>query len=337
MATFDVFFATRKNNKLSDQGAKYVVYDDAGSVKSETSMSSVSGGTGLYYAALDTSGWTRSSDARYLLHMYEDGRASNYEKSEFVTLVILDGEIYESAMDSKVDTVDANVDSIITKCPTNYFMGSDDQDDHNAELEDWADGGRLDLILDELTTQGDTTEGKVDTIDTNVDAVLVDTSTTIPGLIGTPVSLDSGTDTLAGMLTKMADDNGGADFDAGTDSLQEIRDHGDSSWGASGVASYTAICAVNSAGSTKTVVVMPLKNGMIYTSSSLSLTCYRAVAGGSPVTEATYSEASPGSNNTYDLALGFTPSAGETYYFKGTVTMDAASKTVGGVFVAFGS
>lgn len=43
-------------------------------------------------------------------------------------------------------------------------------------------------------------------------------------LIGTPVALDSGTATIAGMLTKMADDNGGADFDAGTDSLQELKD-----------------------------------------------------------------------------------------------------------------
>lgn len=41
--------------------------------------------------------------------------------------------------------------------------------------------------------------------------------------IGTPVSLDSGGATIAGMLTKMADDNGGADFDAGSDSLEKIQ------------------------------------------------------------------------------------------------------------------
>lgn len=35
---------------------------------------------------------------------------------------------------------------------------------------DWVNGGRLDLIVDELTTQGDTNEGKIDTIDTVVDA-----------------------------------------------------------------------------------------------------------------------------------------------------------------------
>lgn len=48
-----------------------------------------------------------------------------------------------------------------------------------------------------------------------------------PSVIGTPIALDSGTATIAGMLTKMADDNAGADFDAGTDSLQEIRDRVD--------------------------------------------------------------------------------------------------------------
>lgn len=41
-----------------------------------------------------------------------------------------------------------------------------------AELQgDWTDGGRLDLIIDELTSQGDTNEGKIDTIDTVVDAI----------------------------------------------------------------------------------------------------------------------------------------------------------------------
>jgi len=44
----------------------------------------------------------------------------------------------------------------------------------------------------------------------------------IEAIIGTPVALDGGSADIAGMLTKMADDNGGADFEAGTDSLHEI-------------------------------------------------------------------------------------------------------------------
>ncbi len=41
--------------------------------------------------------------------------------------------------------------------------------------------------------------------------------------LGTPVSLDGGTASLAGMLTKLADDNGGSDFDATTDSLRVLQ------------------------------------------------------------------------------------------------------------------
>jgi hypothetical protein len=45
---------------------------------------------------------------------------------------------------------------------------------------------------------------------------------TIADNIGTPVALDSGLATLSGMLTKIADDNGGADFDAEHDSLHTL-------------------------------------------------------------------------------------------------------------------
>ncbi len=40
--------------------------------------------------------------------------------------------------------------------------------------------------------------------------------------VGVPVALDAGPATIAGMLTKMADDNGGSNFDAGTDSQEAI-------------------------------------------------------------------------------------------------------------------
>ena len=47
----------------------------------------------------------------------------------------------------------------------------------------------------------------------------------LPALItavGAPVALDSGSATIAGMLTKLADDNGGATFDATTDSQNKL-------------------------------------------------------------------------------------------------------------------
>lgn len=50
--------------------------------------------------------------------------------------------------------------------------------DTNEIQGDWVDGGRLDLILDARASQS-----SVDTIDSNVDSVLVDTSTTIPAQI----------------------------------------------------------------------------------------------------------------------------------------------------------
>lgn len=81
--------------------------------------------------------------------------------------------------------------------------------------------GVADSILEDT---GTTIPATLTTIDGIVDDILVDTGTTIPDVIGTPVVLDGALATLAGMLTKMADDNGGADFDASTDSLQAIAD-----------------------------------------------------------------------------------------------------------------
>ena len=43
-------------------------------------------------------------------------------------------------------------------------------------------------------------------------------------VIGVPANMDSGGATLSDNLKKMADDNGGATFDAGTDSLNKIRE-----------------------------------------------------------------------------------------------------------------
>lgn len=64
------------------------------------------------------------------------------------------------------------------------------------------------VLSEELTTL-ERIEAYVDTLET---------------LIGTPVALDGGSATLAGMLTKIADDNGGADFNAEYDSLNKISD-----------------------------------------------------------------------------------------------------------------
>lgn len=68
------------------------------------------------------------------------------------------------ATQASVDVVDANVDAILV--------------DTNELQTDWADGGRLDNILD-----GRASQTSVDTVDANVDSILVDTGTTIPAQI----------------------------------------------------------------------------------------------------------------------------------------------------------
>ncbi len=56
-----------------------------------------------------------------------------------------------------------------------------------------------------------------------------------------PVALDGGGATIGGMLTKIADDNGGVDFDAELHSQKAIRDRGDAAWTTGGGGSITDI------------------------------------------------------------------------------------------------
>jgi hypothetical protein len=115
------------------------------------------------------------------------------------------------------------------------------QNNNDPGLECIAHGTGDDLAADNLLQVGgggDATEAKQDTI---------------IAAIGTPTALDAGAATIGGMLTKMADDNAGADFDATTDSLQAIRDRGDTAWttgvgGVAGVGSYTHTITIRTTG-----------------------------------------------------------------------------------------
>lgn len=62
---------------------------------------------------------------------------------------------------------------------------------------------------------------EINSVQVDIAAVQADTDD-LQSKIGTPIALDGSAATLAAMLTKMADDNGGADFDATTDSLEKI-------------------------------------------------------------------------------------------------------------------
>jgi hypothetical protein len=101
-----------------------------------------------------------------------------------------------AAIDAKIDIIDTTADAILvdtgTTLPEEHAAlptaaeNRAEMDSNSTQLAaivadtnelqtDITNGGRVDLILDELTYQGDTNEGKLDTIDTVVDAVLADT------------------------------------------------------------------------------------------------------------------------------------------------------------------
>ncbi len=79
--------------------------------------------------------------------------------------------------------------------------------DTNELQTDWANGGRLDVILDAILVDTGTTlpatlatlatSAALATVDTNVDAILVDTGTTIPATLGTPAGADMAADIAA--------------------------------------------------------------------------------------------------------------------------------------------
>lgn len=58
----------------------------------------------------------------------------------------------------------------------------------------------------------------------------MDSNSTELAKIGTIPALDAGAQTIGAAIAKLADDNGGADFDAGTDSLEKMRNRGDAAW-----------------------------------------------------------------------------------------------------------
>jgi hypothetical protein len=62
--------------------------------------------------------------------------------------------------DAAIAVIDGIVDNIVA--------------DTNELQTDWANGGRLDLLIDELTTQGDTNEGKLDVITTDTNELQTD-------------------------------------------------------------------------------------------------------------------------------------------------------------------
>lgn len=77
-----------------------------------------------------------------------------------------------------VHAVSEIVEQVLTKDTTSYTTANT----LGAIVNDLEDGGRTDLLIDELTTQGDTNETKIDTVDTVVDGIQADLSNATDGL-----------------------------------------------------------------------------------------------------------------------------------------------------------
>lgn len=338
---FDVYHQTWKNGKLSNEGAKYKVYDDDGRVaggSGGTAMTLVTGAQGIYEASLDPSGWTRHGDGAYLIHMFHDGKETIADKSTFLYVVLVDDTIYPLAHEADLDTVISTLGT-----PAGTDLATDIAENQTD----------IDTVLSRLTSAR---AGYLDNLSGG--AVALNSTVAKEATLGTPADTDLATD-IANVLAQankidsvamtapssvvsnsLADylfnKDGSKTYDPSTDSLEAIRDRGDSAWGASGVASYTIDAFVNAAGGTPKIFITPKKNGQLYAASTLNVTVYKSVPGGTMETKATITESSTNTQGIFDKELGFTPAAGESYLVKGTVTMDTASKTVCDGFVAFG-
>lgn len=179
-----------------ESGKTYTIYIEA-------AVSSVTGSLSFGFKAYDqrkaNTTLIEGSDATDQINSACDTAISDAALATAANLAIVDGIVDDILVDTgttipgTISTMQGNVTDILAD--TNEVQG------------DLTDGGRLDLIFDELTTQGDTNETKIDTIDTNVDAVLVDTGTTIPGQIttidtvvdGIQADLDNATDGLGAL------------------------------------------------------------------------------------------------------------------------------------------
>ena len=111
-------------------------------------------------------------------------------------IVLLKKFLIDNASGASITTDIATIDTVVDTIQAHLESGGDIYDvlytdavgaslavdiaailTDTGELQtDWVNGGRLDLILDELTTQGDTNEGKIDTVDGVADTILIDTN-----------------------------------------------------------------------------------------------------------------------------------------------------------------
>ncbi len=107
-----------------------------GANASETVTVSEIGSTGRYEAT-----FTPTSLGVYALIIDKtaisaDTRIENGGMWEVEAVDLDDLKTEIDANETKIDTIDGNVDTVVGKLPTNYIMGSSDQEDHDDEIDD---------------------------------------------------------------------------------------------------------------------------------------------------------------------------------------------------------
>jgi hypothetical protein len=308
-----------------------VLYDELGASVIAATEDEVEPDLGLYIATMDLTG---VADGWYTA-MWTHNSVNKVLKSETILV-------------SNEEHISADIGIMADKLPTNNIMGSDDKDDHNAELEDWANAGRLDAILDAI---------RVDTL-TTIPAHLTDIKGTsfvkdthsLIDILGFVDLIDDVTDGLAAiktqankiddqattvpsscttgsLLDRICNADGGKTYDQSQESLEAIRARGDTAWGAAGTSNYVLMCVVNTSGGVMRLAAWAEKNGQIVAATNLSLTIYKMKSG--PTTEEVVTQAATETNNVFYKTLSsFAPSQGELYVAVGTVDADGGTRNV---------
>ena len=336
--SFRVYFWYDKDGALHQwSGANYKVYAASGTaVKGETAMTHLA--NGIFYAALDPTGWSAHDDGEYLVHMYVDGK--EIKKYQMLWVKVVNDQI------ESLSFVD-----ILTVLGTPTASVSDDISGVKADTEDVLSaaatlasilgspvGASVSADIAAVKSQGDDIEA--DTQD--IQASLADGTSGLAAIKGQANKIDSASTTVpssattGSLLDRLANKDGSKTYSQATDALEAIRDRGDSSWGGAASTAYRLVTAVNAAGATKKFTALILKNGQVMTSgvSNLNVTIKKRVPGGSSVTQQTISVASPDADGVFDETLSFTPAQGEVYSITGTVTADSSSRDVADICLA---
>ena len=336
-----IYFSYAKSGAIyrwGTSGTKYVVYklSDGTTQVAEANIGSEIGTTGIYYQSIDVSSW---DDGWYLVHMYVSGKST--KKFRYSLILIEGGDVISA-------TIDANIDSILAKMPTNYCMGSSDVDDHDGDFEAVTLAAKthtgavvptVNTLTGHTPQTGDSYARLGAPAGASVSADIAENQTDLDDILAEAQKLDSAAMKAASAVESgsfadlILNKNGSKTYDRSTDSLEAIRDN-QSGGGGSGADTYELRVYANAAASTQIITLGFLKNGQIVSPTEASLTITRRSTSGSSTTVGTLTLTTPGSDGLYDEVLPGTYTAGNVYIVRGTVVIDGTTYTVMDGFTA---